>query len=381
MPDDVLEEVVRQYIASQDRDMVHFAWQGGEPLLAGLDFFRKVLELQKKYADGKVISNSIQTNGTLLDDAWGSFFAEHRFLVGLSVDGPRDLHDIYRLDRNNRPTFDRVSKGLATLRKYNVEFNTLTVVNDKNVRYPLKVYNFLKHTGTAFFQFIPLVERYPDRRSQDLGLDLAHPPDLDDTMADTPSVTPWSVDASQFGDFLVAIFDHWVRNDVGRIFVQIFDNALAAWYEGEASLCVFRKRCGDTLLVEHDGDVFSCDHFVYPDYRLGNIMLKSLKSMAFSPAQQKFGNNKYTQLPSVCRDCDVRFACNGGCPKHRFLPTPDGQGRLNYLCEGYKTFFHYVEPYMEKMCELLDNGIAPAMIMEILRQKRAASKKHKLRRH
>jgi|YelNatPaOPRAMG01_1025707.scaffolds.fasta_scaffold24200_1 uncharacterized protein len=357
MPDDVLESYIRDYIRAQNVPQVSFAWQGGEPTLLGVDYFRKVVELQKKYADGKRIENAFQTNGILLDDRWGEFLAENRFLVGLSIDGPQKLHDRYRVDKGGQPTFARVMRGLGYLKKHGVEFNTLTVVQRHNSQHPLEVYRFLREHGSGFMQFIPIVERI-SRTSDPNGLVLISP-----GAAGPANVSDWSVEPLQYGKFLCAIFDEWVRNDVGRCFVQMFDVALESWMGYPASLCIFRETCGAALAIEHNGDLYSCDHFVYPENRLGNIMETSLSVLVNSPQQRKFGLDKRDTLPRYCRECEVRFACNGECPKHRFTRTPDGEPGLNYLCAGYKMFFKHIDPYMRFMAAELREGRAPANVM------------------
>ncbi|HEV2499184.1 MAG TPA: anaerobic sulfatase-maturation protein [Terriglobia bacterium] len=357
MPDDVLESYIRQYIQAQSGDAVNFAWQGGEPTLLGVDYFRKVVELEKKYAGSKRVENAFQTNGVLLDDRWGEFLAENRFLVGLSIDGPRELHDRYRVDKGGQATFDRVLRGLTYLKKHGVEFNTLTVVQRHNSRCPLDVYHFLKEVGSGFMQFIPIVERVAYQPDGD-GLVLIGP------AADMAArVSDWSVEPLQYGKFLCAIFDEWVRNDVGRAYVQIFDVALEMWLGLPASLCVFRETCGSALALEHNGDLYSCDHFVYRENKLGNIMENPLELLVTSDQQVKFGLDKRDTLPRYCRECDVRFACNGECPKHRFIRTPDGEDGLNYLCAGYKFFFHHIDPYMRFMASELRAKQAPANVM------------------
>lgn len=371
MPDDVLERYIRQYIEEQDLPEISFAWQGGEPTLLGVDYFRKIVELQRRYAGGKVIHNALQTNGTLLDDEWCEFLATNNFLVGLSIDGPRELHDKYRVDKRQKPTFDDVMRGLSLLKKHRVEFNTLTVVNRANSQRPMEVYNFLKDIGSGFIQFIPLVERVPETRLKVLGFDFAEPPDPSLPHRPDLPVTEWSVEPETFGRFLCTIFDHWVRHDVGRVFVQMFDVALGIWAEGRASLCVFTEKCGVALAMEHNGDVYSCDHYVYEKYRLGNLMNTSLGEMVFSEKQRKFGSDKADTLPAYCRRCEVRFACNGECPKHRFLKTPDGEDGLNYLCAGYKRFFNHIDPYMKTMTQLLRQQRAPAEIMQMLARQQA----------
>ena len=366
MSDEVLEAYVRQYIESQTVPEISFAWQGGEPTLMGVEFFRKVVALQAKYADGKQITNAFQTNGTLLDDEWCGFLGAHNFLVGLSVDGPRELHDYYRVDKGQRPTFERVMHGLELLKKHSVEFNTLTVVNRRNSKQPLEVYRFLREIGSGFIQFIPLVERTADPKSASLGLDLAMPPVFGGNFTSSPKVTEWSVEPRQYGEFLTTIFDEWVRRDVGRVFVQMFDIALGQWAGAGSGLCVFSEKCGSAMAMEHNGDIYSCDHYVYPQYKLGNLLNESLDAMARGAQQQTFGNEKLTTLPRYCMECPVRFACNGECPKHRFLFTPDGEPGLNYLCAGYKRFFAHVDPYMKAMTALLQERRAPAEIMEMI---------------
>ena len=356
MPDDVLESFIRQYIEGQSVPVVNFAWQGGEPTLLGLEFFRNVVDLERRYAGGKKIENSFQTNGVLLDDDWCEFLAENKFLVGLSLDGPPELHDRYRLDKAGNPSFKRVVRGLELLTKHSVEFNTLTVVHRHNSRQPLAVYRFLKEMGSQFMQFIPLVEHLASSPGGN-GAVLLTP----DTTAEA-RVAPWSVEPRQFGKFMCAIFDEWVRHDVGRVFVQTFDVALEIWLGVEPSLCVFRKTCGAALAVEHNGDLYSCDHYVLPQFRLGNIGEEELRVLVDSPRQKKFGQDKWDSLPAYCRQCEVLFACNGECPKHRFIETPDGELGLNYLCAGYKTFFNHIDPYMQMMAGELRERRAPANV-------------------
>jgi uncharacterized protein len=357
MQDDVLDSYICQYIEAHDSPEVQFAWQGGEPTLLGVDYFRKLVDIQKKYANGKRILNAFQTNGVLLNDEWAAFFKANVFLIGISIDGPRELHDTYRVDKGGQPTFDRVMRGLEMLKRHNVEFNTLTTVHRGNADYPLEVYHFLKECGSGYMQFIPIVERIAHNATVD-GLQLISP-DFDGVAR----VAPWSVESKQFGRFLCTIFDEWVRRDVGRYYVQLFDVSLESWCGMEPGLCVFRKQCGSALAIEHGGDVYSCDHYVYPQNRLGNIMESALQSLVDSEQQRDFGQAKETTLPRYCRECDVRFACNGECPKHRFEKTPDGEAGLNYLCAGYKMFFHHVDPYMKFMARELAAERAPANVM------------------
>lgn len=369
MSDPVLEEYIRQYIRSQPGSQVNFAWQGGEPTLLGVEFFRKVVELQQRYADGKKISNALQTNGVLLDDAWCEFLSQRQFLVGLSIDGPRELHDRYRVDKQQKSTFDAVIHGLELLKKHETDFNTLTVVNRANSQRPLEIYRFLKDIGSEFLQFIPLVECQPPAPLKVLGYDFAAPPEPGQAGAAPSPVTGWSVEPRDYGEFLCAIFDEWVYKDVGRIFVQLFDVALSNWMGLGPSLCVFAEKCGAALAIEHNGDLYSCDHYVYPRYHLGNILNQGLGEMAHSAEQTRFGNDKLDTLPEYCLQCEVRFACNGECPKHRFARTPDGQDGLNYLCPAYKKFFNHIDPYMRTMAQLLRNEQPAAAIMELLRER------------
>lgn len=357
MREEVLDSYIRQYIEAHESAVVNFAWQGGEPTLLGVDYFRKLVQIQKKYANGKQIQNAFQTNGVLLNDDWAALFKENGFLIGLSVDGPRHLHDTYRVDKGGQPTFDKVMRGMEALKRNGVEFNTLTTVHAGNADHPLEVYRFLKANGSGYMQFIPIVERIAHQVTAD-GLQLISP-----DFSGAARVAPWSVEPRQFGRFLSAIFDEWVRNDVGRTFVQLFDVSLETWCGFEASLCVFRKKCGAALAIEHSGDLYSCDHFVYPQNRLGNIMESPMAELAGSAQQREFGDAKESTLPKYCRECDVRFACNGECPKHRFLTTPDGEAGLNYLCAGYKMFFRHVDPYMRFMAGELAARRAPANVM------------------
>ena len=365
MKPEVLETYVRDYIAAQPGPMVSFAWQGGEPTLLGVDFFRTAVALQAKYAQGKTIENAFQTNGVLLDDEWGEFLATNRFLVGISIDGPAHLHDAYRIDKGGQPTFDRVMAGLGVLKKHKIEFNTLTTVHRKNSRHALEVYQFLRKIGSGYLQFIPIVER--NAASTDNGLWLAPPPDHEDAIALDTQVTEWSVRPSEYGQSLITIFDEWIQHDVGKVFVQQFDAALANWSGQPAGVCIFSENCGRALAVEHNGDLYSCDHYVYPRYKLGNLMNTALASLVDSPEQQAFGLAKSATLPRYCRECPVRFACHGECPKHRFLKTPAGEPGLNYLCAGYKEFFTHIDAPMKTMAALLNMRRAAAGIMQMPR--------------
>ncbi len=363
MSDEVLESFVRQKIENHQVPKVSFAWQGGEPTLLGVDFFRKVVKLQNKYANGKEIENSFQTNGVLINDEWCSFFKENNFLIGLSIDGPEEIHNVYRLTKSGKGSFKKVMEGLKLLKKHQVDFNTLTCVQKDNAYKPLEVYNFLKEAGSGFMQFIPIVERVAfDASGNDLTL----------VLPDYPAesqVTGWSVEPEQYGEFLIAIFDEWVKKDVGQQFVQIFDIALEAWFGMEPSLCVFRRTCGEAMAIEHNGDLYSCDHYVYPENKLGNLMESPLEALITSEKQIKFGKDKLDKLPKYCRECDVRFVCNGECPKHRFIKTPDGEEGLNYLCAGYKKFFRHIDPYMRFMANELHYQRPPANVMTWAKEK------------
>lgn len=351
MTDDLLEEYTRQYIASQSTPEVTFAWQGGEPTLMGLDFFRRAVELQAKYRKpGTTIRNSFQTNGTLLDDDWCAFLREQNFLIGISIDGPERLHDAYRQDKGGKATFARVMRGLELLKKHQVEFNTLTCVNAANAAHGLEVYRFLRdEAGSQFMQFIPIVERDNETGYQQ-GTRLSNR----------------SVTGAAYGRFLIDIFDEWVRCDVGQRFVQIFDVALARWSGHRPGLCIFEETCGLGMAMEWNGDVYSCDHYVEPDYRLGNITETPLEELVSNPRQMAFGLAKRDTLPRYCRECSVRFICNGGCPKDRVLKTPDGEPGLNALCDGFKAFFTYIDRPMKLMTALLRANRAPAEVMRLL---------------
>lgn len=344
MPDEVLESYIQKYIQSQHTPEIQFAWQGGEPTLLGLDFFRKVVALQRRHAGGRPVHNAFQTNGTRLDDEWCEFFARENFLVGLSLDGSEHIHNRYRVDKAGAGSFARVFQALETLKKWRVEFNTLTCVTRQSPGEAAEIYDFLKAQGVQFMQFIPIVER-----TDGLG---------------GTAVAPWSVSSEGFGDFLSAIFDEWIKADVGRVFVNFFDVMLSAWCGMEPGLCTHARECGQAVALEHDGGLYSCDHYVYPSHYLGNIMEKSLEEMVFSPAQVKFGRDKRETLPAYCRACDFLFACNGECPKHRFVQTPDGEAGLNYLCAGYKKFFRHIDPAMRQMAALIQAGRPAAEIME-----------------
>ncbi len=361
MADAVLEQFTREYIdAQRELPEVTFAWQGGEPTLMGIEFFQRAVELQARYRPpGMRIGNALQTNATALDDMWCRFLHKHGFLVGVSLDGPRELHDAFRSDKGGAPTFDRVMRGIELLKEHGVEFNILTTVHAANASRPLDVYRFLRdEVGARFIQFIPIVESTKDS-GRHLGA----------------VVSDRSVSGRAYGALLCAIFDEWVRRDVGQVFVQVFDAALGAWLGQGASLCVFSETCGAALVLEHNGDLYACDHFVEPRHRLGNIAETPLAELVSSGEQRRFGLYKRDALPAFCRACDVRFVCNGGCPKDRLLCAPDGEAGLNYLCEGYRAFFKHVDRPMRMMVELAHAQRAPSDVMFVLARERAETER------
>jgi uncharacterized protein len=357
MTDELLESYIKQFIEAQEVPLVTFTWQGGEPTLLGLEFFEKAVELQTKYKGSKKIDNAFQTNGTRLTEDWCRFFKRNNFLVGISIDGPEEIHNKYRKSKAGKPTHQEVMKGIRLLKRFRVDFNTLSVINDANVLKPLEVYRFLKKIGSGFIQFIPIVERRSKTTPAD-GLTLVSP-----EYTDPAQLTDWSIRSKQFGKFMITIFDEWVRNDVGKVFVQLFDVTLANWVGAPPGLCVFAETCGEAAVMEHNGDLYSCDHFVYPEFLLGNIMETPMGEMMASGRQIQFGKDKRDNLPRQCLQCDVRFACHGGCPKSRIAETADGKPGLNWLCEGYKSFFEYVKPYMEFMANELAHERPPSNIM------------------
>lgn len=370
MPDELLERYIANYIESQPTELVSFAWQGGEPTLLGVPYFQKIVELQQKHAQGKRIENALQTNGTLLNDRWAEFLAANAFLVGVSIDGPEDLHNAYRIKRNGTGSFQDVLRGIRVLQKHGVEWNSLTCVNAVNSKQPLKVYKFLKGIGSRHMQFIPIVERRPNAAAQALGLDLSTPPDLENGDAD-PDMMPWSVQARDYGNFLNAIFDTWVRKDVGKVFVQLFEVSFAKWIGSPGGLCIFAETCGDAVALEHDGSIYSCDHYVYPEFKLGNVADSPLSEMLNSDQQRKFGRDKFETLPRKCLECAYRPACNGGCPKHRSITTKDGEPGLNYLCDAYYRFFKHADPFFQTMGDLYRQRQSPANIMTLLKKRKS----------
>jgi uncharacterized protein len=366
MSDKVLSAFIANYITSQPTPVIEFVWQGGEPTLLGIDFFKRVIELQGPFAHQKTITNSLQTNGTLLTDEWCDFLKKHNFMVGISLDGPREIHDRYRRDGKGNGTFDRVMQGLKLLQKHKVEYNVLACVARDTARHPHEVYRFFKDEGVEFIQFTPIVERMPDTRSSQLGLRLAGPAALDKEESET-DVTSWSVVPEEYGDFLIAVYEEWVRHDVGKVFVMNFEWALNAWIGNPSPVCVHAERCGRALVIEHNGDVYACDHCVYPEYKLGNISTGNLLQMVGKSVESGFGITKETCLPRWCRECEVLRACQGGCPKHRFVRTYDNEPGLHYLCAGYKKFFLHIRKYLRAMATLLENGLPVSYVMDAVK--------------
>ena len=365
MDDEVLESFISQYINSQRGEQINFAWQGGEPTLLGLDYFANIVTLQQQYANGRAITNSIQTNGTLLSDEWCRFLKDHEFLVGLSIDGPPELHDKFRVSGGGKPSSEGVLEGAKLLKSHGVAFNTLTVVNSVNADHPIAVYQFLKEIGDGHMQFIPAVEREADASAQVLGLNLALPP-LGEELTGASAITGWSVTPEQLAHFYKSIFDEWVRRDVGRVFVQFFDVALGNWLGAGSGLCQFAPVCGMAGALEHNGDLYSCDHYVYPRNKLGNILETPLGELMTSEKQRQFGRAKLDHLPECCMACEVRTACHGDCPKHRFISTGDGKPGVSYLCPAYKQIFTHMAPYLGAMADLIRAGRPASEVMAMV---------------
>lgn len=355
--DEMLDKFIREYIEAQTSPDVLFCWHGGETLMRPISFYRRAIELQRKYARGRRIDNTIQTNATMLTDEWCEFFRENNFLVGVSIDGPQEFHDEYRRTATGKPTFHKVMQGIRLLNKHNVDWNALAVVNDFNADYPLEFYNFFKEIGCHYIQFTPIVERRIERND---GLSLAP------GMEEGGELVDFSVTPEQWGKFLCTIFDEWVRHDVGTYFIQIFDATLANWAGVQPGLCSLAKECGHAGVMEFNGDVYSCDHFVYPEHRLGNINEKTITEMMYGEKQREFAKLKHELLPQQCRECPVEFACHGECPKNRFTRDKYGNPGLNYLCKGYRQFFEHVKPYMDFMKGELDAKRPPSNVMNFV---------------
>lgn len=357
MSDEMLEQFTREYIEAQTMPQVLFTWHGGEPLMRSIDFYKKALALQKKYAHGKQIDNVIQTNGTLLTDEWCEFFAKNHWLVGISIDGPQEYHDHYRVTPAGKPSWEKVMQGIQLLKKHHVEWNAMAVVNAYNAEHPLEFYHFFRDNGCQYLQFTPIVERLTEHEDGRILASLADNREI--PLADA-SVTP-----QQWGNFLCTIFDDWVRHDVGKTFVEIFDCTLANWMGVLPGICAYSKECGHAGVMEHNGDVYSCDHFVFPEYKLGNIRNQSLIDMLYGEKQQAFSRLKHTSLPRQCKECDMEFACHGECPKNRFEKDKYGEPGLNYLCQGYYQYYTHVAPYMDFMKRELLAQRPPANIMNV----------------
>ena len=341
MSEELLERFVKDYIGAQTMNEVVFTWHGGEPTLRPLSFYQKAVELQKKYAGGRIIHNSLQTNGTLLTDEWCRFLKENNWLVGISIDGPEELHDRYRRDSQGKPSWKRVMEGIRLLQHYGVEWNAMAVVNRYNADHPQAFYRFFKSIGCQYIQFTPIVERNVQHAD---GRHLASINDADDA-----PVTDFSVTPEQWGSFLCGLFDEWVKQDIGKVFVQIFDSMLANWVGVAPGSCIYAKECGHAGVMEYNGDVYSCDHFVFPQYKLGNINEHTLIEMLYGEKQRRFSQLKYNKLPRQCKECRWAFACHGECPKNRFVNDRYGNPGLNYLCAGYRRFFEHIAPTMDEM--------------------------------
>lgn len=361
MDDATLEEFVKQYLEAQTVDEVVFTWHGGEAMMRSLEFYERAMRLQARYSAGRRILNCLQTNGTLMTEQWCRFLKSNNWLVGVSIDGPEDMHDEYRLAADGKPTFQRVMRGIRMLQRYGVEWNAMAVVNDFNAGYPEDFYDFFKSIGCRYIQFTPIVER---RRSDGR---LAAVTD-NDASADGCRLTPHSVTPQQWGDFLCRLFDRWVVEDVGRVFIQIFDATLARWVGRQPGVCSMSDVCGHAGIVDYNGDVYSCDHFVFPQHRLGNIHTSTVIEMMSSDRQVAFGEAKRGALPQQCLQCRFSLICNGECPKNRFAVSADGEPGLNYLCEGYRRFFIHVAPYMDFMAAELSAGRPPANVMRQIGQ-------------
>ena len=359
MSEETLELFIEQYINAQPGEQVLFTWHGGEPLLMGLDYYKRVIRLQKVYGRNRQIDNVLQTNGTLLTEEWCQFFRENNFLIGISIDGPEHCHNKYRRTIGNEGSFPKALNGMKLLKKNRVEFNILSVVNDYNVQYPLEVYRFFKLTGAKYIQFSPVVERL----NAESGL-LTAPDNTEGKL------TSWSVGSLEYGQFLSAIFDEWVRNDVGEVFVTTYDATLAGFAGEQPPTCIWSETCGHASALEANGDLYSCDHFVFPEYKLGNIHEKTITGLMLSPEQFKFGNDKRDKLSSACRSCKFLKLCYGECPKNRINFTSTGEPGLNYLCEGYYSFFKHTQPYMEFMANELFFKRSPANVMEWARTRK-----------
>ena len=363
MTEETLEKYIESYIQAQPTDEVLFTWHGGETLLRDISFYKRVMNLQRKYGRGRKIDNSLQTNGTLLDDAWCKFFKDNNFLIGISIDGPEHCHDQYRKNKSGKGTFKQVMKGIELLQKHKVEFNTLSVINNYNVDYPLEIYNFFKEIGSTYMQFSPIVERTSTSRPDGLAL-------LPPEQSEGATLAPWSVDAKKFGAFYIAIFDEWIKEDVGKHFVQLFDSTLAGTMGEQPGVCIFGETCGHASVMEFNGDIYSCDHYVFPEHKLGNIKTHTVYEMMFSEKQKRFGADKRDKLPTQCKQCEFLKLCWGECPKNRIIKTASGEPGLNYLCKGYYAYYKHTQPYMKFMERELFFKRPPANVMEWARDQK-----------
>jgi len=366
MSNDTLEKYIESYIQSQPVPEVLFTWHGGETLLRDIPFYQKAISLQKKYGHGRKIENSLQTNGTLLNDEWCRFFKDNNFLIGISIDGPEHCHDYYRKNKSGASTFKQVMRGVELLQKHQVEFNTLSVINNYNVDFPLEIYRFFKEIGSRYMQFSPIVEQISQLRND--GLILLPPEGADDAM-----LAPWTVDAEKFGQFYIAIFDEWIRKDVGKYYVQLFDAALAGTVGEVPGVCIFAETCGHATALEFNGDLYACDHYVFPEYKIGNIKTQTICEMVFSQKQLRFGADKRDALPTQCRQCEFLKLCHGECPKNRIIKSKTGEPGLNYLCKGYYAFWKHSQPYMDFMANELFYKRPPANVMNVILQNKIFS--------
>lgn len=361
MSDKVLEAYIFKYINSQNVPEISFVWQGGEPMLAGIPFYEKVIELQKKYANGKHILNSIQTNGTLLDEEWCAFFKRHQFLVGISMDGPASIHNQYRVDRHGEGTFKKVLQGIKLLQKYEIEFNVLVCVSRESCKYGTQIYNFLKNINVKHIQFTPLIERLADKDAIEWGFHYAMPD------SKQIQVTEFSVIPKEYGDFMIEIFDNWMKEDVGTVFIHNIETVLPIWMGLPSTMCIHTQECGGCMIVEHNGDIYSCDHFMYPQYKIGNILTDDPWELVCSKKQVEFGQIKNKKLSIKCQMCEVKVICGGGCPKHRFITYGSDVVPTHYLCEAYEKFYRHINPYMRTIVKLIQNGRPASEVMDIAR--------------
>ncbi len=362
MSNEVLETYIDKYINTQEIPVIQFVWQGGEPMLAGLEYYKNIVKIQKKHSNGKKIENSIQTNGTLLNDEWCEFLKDNDFLVGVSFDGDEDIHNKYRKDIGGNGTFSKVESGIELLKKYEIPFNVLVCVTSQSSKKAKNIYKYLKEMGVEYIQFTPIVERLPEVEEKNEGLTHASP----NCETNYYLLTNFSVKQGEYGKFLIDIFDDWIKEDVGKIHVMNFEWALESWLGLPSTVCIFSKQCGQALAIEHNGDLYSCDHYVYKENKIGNILVDNPKELIGQKKQTSFGESKETNLPKQCNQCEVKFACNGECPRHRFEKAYDGEYGLSYLCSDYNMFFRYIHRYMKVMVELINNNLPASMVMDVV---------------